>query len=51
MLHRNMLLLLGIKFFPEIDSDIDSDQGEEPEFEKCQVERQISERNSSDYRH
>ena len=43
VLHRNMLLLLGIKFVPENDSDIDSDQGEEPEFELCQVERQISE--------
>ena len=42
VLHRNMLLPLGIKFVPEIDSDIDSDQGEEPEFEKCQVERQNS---------
>ena len=33
---------LGIKFVPENDSDIDSDQGEEAEFEQCQVERQIS---------
>ena len=30
VLHRNMLLPLGIKFVPENDSDIDSDQGEEP---------------------
>ena len=44
VLHRNMLLPLGIKFVPENDSDIDSDQGEEPEFEQCQVERQISEK-------
>ena len=29
--HRNMLLPLGIKFVPEIESDIDSDQEEEPE--------------------
>ena len=37
--HRNMLLPLGIKFFPENDSDIDSDQEEEPELQQCQVER------------
>ena len=43
MLHRNLLLPLGIKFIPEIDSDSDSDQEEEPELEICQVERQISE--------
>ena len=42
--HWNMLLPLGIKFVPENDSEIDSDQGEEPEFEQCQVERQISEK-------
>ena len=42
VLHRNMLHPLGIKFVPENDSDIDSDQGEEAEFEQCQVERQIS---------
>ena len=41
--HRNLLLPLGIKFVPEIDSDTDSDQEEEPELEICQVERQISE--------
>ena len=38
VLHRNMLLPLGIKFVPENDSDIEFDQ----EFEQCQVERQIS---------
>ena len=43
VLHRNVLLPLGIKFVPENDSDLDSDQGEEPEFEQCQVERQNSE--------
>ena len=43
VLHRNMLLPLGIKFVPEIDSDIDSDQEEEPEIEICQIEREISE--------
>ena len=42
MLHRNLLLPLGIKFVPEIESDNDSDQ-EEPELEIFQVERQISE--------
>ena len=36
-----MLLALGIKFVPEGDSDIESDQ-EEPEYDQCQVERQIS---------
>ena len=43
VLHRNMLLPLGIKFVPENDPDIDSDQREEPEYEQCQVEKQISE--------
>ena len=43
VLHRNMLLPLGIKFIPEIDTDIESDQEEEPEFEPCQVEKQITE--------
>ena len=43
VIHRNMLLPLGIKFVPENDSDIESDQEEEPEFEQCQVERQTSE--------
>ena len=38
-----MLLPLGIKFVPEYDSGIDSDQEEEPEFEQCQVEGKISE--------
>ena len=44
VLHRNMLLPLGIKFVPENGSDTDFDQGEEPEFEQCQVEREISEK-------
>ena len=35
--HRYMLLLLGINFVPENDSDIDSSQEEEPEFEQCSV--------------
>ena len=46
VLHRNMLLPLKycqIKFVPENDSDIESSQEEEPEFEQCPVERQISE--------
>ena len=43
VLHRNLLLPLGIKFVPEIESDIDSDHEEEPELKICQVERQISE--------
>ena len=43
VLHKNMLLPLGIKFLPENDSDIDSDKEGEPEFEQCQVERHISE--------
>ena len=41
VLHRNMLLPLGIKFVSEDDSDIESDQ-RESESEQCQVERQIS---------
>ena len=41
MLHRNMLLPLGIKFVAEDDSDIESDP-EEPESKQCQVEKQIS---------
>ena len=41
--HRNMLLTLGVKFIPEHDSDIDSDQEEEPEFEQCLVEKEIPE--------
>ena len=43
VLHRNLLLPLGIKFVPEIESDSDSDHEEEPELEICQVEREISE--------
>ena len=43
VLNRNMLLPLGIKFIPEVDSEIESDQEEEPEFERCQVEKQITE--------
>ena len=42
VLHRNLLLPLGIKFVPEIESDHDSDHEEEPELEICQVEREIS---------
>ena len=41
VLHRNMLLPLGIKFVPENVSAIESNQ-EEPEYTQCQVERQIS---------
>ena len=43
VLHRNLLLPLGIKFFPKIESDIGSDHEEEPELEICQAERQTSE--------
>ena len=39
ILHRNTLLPLGIKFIPEEESDHDSDQEEEPEFEQCHIER------------
>ena len=39
VLHRNMLLHLGINFFPEIDPDTKSDEEEEPEFELCPVEK------------
>ena len=42
VLHRNMLLPLGIKFIPEDESDHDSE--EEPEFEQCHIERQIPEK-------
>ena len=42
VLHRNMLLPLGIKFTPEDESDYDSE--EEPEFEQCHIERQIPEK-------
>ena len=44
VLHRNMLLPLGVKFIPEEESEQDSE--EEPEFEQCHIERQISEKNS-----
>ena len=44
VLHRNMLLPLGIKFIPEEESDQDSE--EEPEFEQCQIERHVSEKTS-----
>ena len=42
VLHRNMLLPLGIKFIPEEESDQDSE--EKPESEQCQFERQVSEK-------
>ena len=42
VLHRNMLLPLGIKFIPEEESDHGSE--EEPEFEQCHIERQIPEK-------
>ena len=44
ILHRNMLLPLGIKFIPEEESD--QDYEEEPELEQCQIERQVSEKTS-----
>ena len=44
VLHRNMLLPLGIKFIPEEESDQDSEG--EPELENCQIERQVSEKTS-----
>ena len=44
VLHRNMLLPLGIKFIPEEESDHDSE--EEPKLEQCHIERQISEKTS-----
>ena len=44
VLHRNMVLPLGIKFIPEEESDHDSE--EEPELEKCHIERQVSEKTS-----
>ena len=44
VLHRNMLLPLGIKFIPEEESDQDSE--EEPELGQCQIERQVSEKTS-----
>ena len=42
VLHRNMLLPLGIKFIPEDESDQDSE--EEPEIDQCHIERQVSEK-------
>ena len=42
VLHRNMLLPLGIKFLPEDDSEQDSE--EEPEYDLCHIDRQISEK-------
>ena len=44
ILHRNMLLPLGIKFIPEEESNHDSE--EEPELEQCHIERQIPEKTS-----
>ena len=44
VLHRNMLLPLGIKFIPEDESEHDSEV--EPEFVECPFERQISEKKS-----
>ena len=42
VLHRNMLLPLGIKFLPEDDSDQDSE--EEPECDLSHMDRQIPEK-------
>ena len=42
VLHRNMLLPLGIKFLPEDDSDQDSE--EEPECDLSHIDRQIPEK-------
>ena len=42
VLHRNMLLPLGVKFIPEEESE--QDYEEEPEFEQCHIERQTSEK-------
>ena len=42
VLHRNMLLPLGIKFLPEDESDQDSE--EEPEYDLSHIDRQISEK-------
>ena len=44
VLHRNMLLPLGLKFLPEDDSEQDSE--EEPECDLSHISRQISEKNS-----
>ena len=37
-----MLLPLGIRFLPEDESEQDSE--EEPEFDQCDIDRQISEK-------
>ena len=37
VLHRNMLLPLGIKFVPEDDSETESNPEEESESEQCQL--------------
>ena len=42
VLHRNMLLPLGIKFLPEDESEQDSE--EEPEYNLCHIDRQIPEK-------
>ena len=42
VLHRNMLLPLGIKFLPEDESEQNSE--EEPEYDQCHIDRQISEK-------
>ena len=42
VLHRNMLLPLGIKFLPEDDSDQDSE--EEPECDLSYIDSQIPEK-------
>ena len=42
VLHRNMLLPLGIKFVSQEESNHDSE--EKPEFEQCHIERQIPEK-------
>ena len=42
VLYRNMLLPLGVKFLPEDESEQDSE--EEPEFDQCHIDRQISEK-------
>ena len=44
VLHRNMLLPLGLKFLPEDDSEQDSE--EEPECDLSHISRQIPEKNS-----
>ena len=42
VLHRNMLLPLGIKFLPDDESEQDSE--EEPEYDLCHIDRQIPEK-------